>query len=209
MEAARIRMKAAIKCEEAECGHLERVVIDPLHRQVTHLVIQTTGGDLRVVPASVIAEAHHDWIHVRLTGEALSMAPRFSEVDFSLPSAEWSPPGDLGHADILWPSDHAPTLTEDVSPGPLRVEHRNVPSGEAVVSAGDRVFCSDKECGRIADVVMDPDTDKALGFVVRRGFLFRRDVEIPLGWIDRVADDGVHLKMTAQQVEELAEHFPG
>lgn len=209
MEAARIRMKAAIKCEDAECGHLERVVIDPEHRRVTHLVVHTSGGDRRVIPAAAISEAHYDWIHVRLTCAALAAAPAFSEVDFSLPSAEWSPPGELAHADVLWPSRYAPTLTQDLSPGPLPVEHVNVPPTEAIVGAGDRVFCSDHECGRIADMVMDPDTDKALAFVVRRGFLFKRDVAIPLGWIDRVEDDGVHLKMTAQQVEELAQHFPG
>lgn len=209
MEAARIRMKAAIKCGETECGHLERVVIDPENRRLTHLVVQTRGGEWRVIPASAIAEAHYDWIHVRLTCEALETAPAFAEVDFSLPSAEWRPPGELSHADILWPSDYARTLTQDLSPGPLPVEHVNVPPTEAMVASGDRVFCSDHECGRIADLVMDPDSDKALAFVVRRGFLFKRDVEIPMGWIDRVAPDGVHLKMTAQQVEELAQHFPG
>lgn len=208
MEAARIRMKAGIKCDDGECGHLERVVIDPGHRQVTHLVVRTRQGELRVIPAALIAEAHFDWLHVRLTGAELEAAPRLSEVDFSLPSADWTPPGDLRHADVLWPSDYAPTLTHDVSPGPLPVEHVNVPADEATIAAGARVFCSDHECGRIADVVLDPDTDKALGFVVRRGFLFKRDVEIPLGWIDRVEADGVHLKMTARQVEELAEHFP-
>lgn len=209
MEAARIHMKAAIKCEGAECGHLERVVIDPVHRQVTHLVIHTAAGDLRVIPAVLISEAHYDWIHLRLTCEALAAAPPFEEVDFSLPSAEWVPPGNLGHADVLWPSHYASTLTHDISPGPLPIEHVNVPPDEATIAAGDRVFCTDHECGRIADLVMDPDSDKALAFVVRRGFLFKRDVAIPLGWIDRVEADGIHLKMTAEQVEELAQHFPG
>lgn len=209
MEAARIRMKAAIKCDDAECGHLERVVIDPQHRQVTHLVIHTTDGDLKVIPASLIAEAHYDWIHVRLTCEALAAAPPYSEVDFFLPSEDWTPPGELHHADILWPSDAAKAFAPFHTPGPLLVEHVNVPPDDAVVTKGDRVFCSDRECGNVADVVMDPDTDKALGFVVARGFLFKRDVEVPLGWIDRVEADGVHLKMTAEQVEELSKHFPG
>ncbi|HEY9854517.1 MAG TPA: PRC-barrel domain-containing protein [Stenomitos sp.] len=212
MEAARIRIKAAIKCEDAECGHLERVVIEPVHRQVTHLVVHTPQGNYRVIPASLVSEAHYDWIHVRLTCEALEAAPPYSEVDFSLPSAEWSPPGDLQHADVLWPSDYAANVGATLSPfhtqAPLRIEHVNVPPNEAIVSEGDRVFCADRECGHVADVVMDPDSEKALGFVVRRGFLFKRDVEIPLGWIDHVEADGIHLKMTAEQVEELAENFP-
>lgn len=208
MEAARIRMNAEVKCDDEDCGHIDKVVIDPTHRRVTHLVIRLHDGTRKIVPSTTIAEAHEDWIHLGMGCQALRAAPPFSETDYSLPSSDWGPPEGYRHTDILWPSDYAATLTSDISPGPLPIEHVNVAPGEEVVSAGDRVFCTDKECGNVADLLFDPDTEKALGFVVRRGFLFARDVAIPMGWIDHIEQDGVHLKMTAQQVEELAEYFP-
>ncbi|MBO9541658.1 PRC-barrel domain-containing protein [bacterium] len=208
MEAARIRMNAEVKCDGEDCGHIDRVVIDPAHRMVTHLVIRLHDGERKVVPSTAIAEAHEDWIHLGVDCPTLKAFPPYSETDFSLPSAEWGPPTGYKHADILWPSHYAQTLSWNISPGPLPIEHVNVPPDEAIVSAGDRVFCTDKQCGHVADLLFDPDTEKALGFVVRRGFLFARDVAIPMGWIDHVEADGIHLKMTAEQVEELAENFP-
>jgi hypothetical protein len=165
-------------------------------------------GERKIVPSTAIAEAHEDWIHLAMDCQTLKAAPPFAETDFSLPSSEWPAPAGIRHVDILWPSDYARTLTSDISPGPLPIEHVNVPPNEAIVSAGDRVFCTDKECGHVADLLFDPDTEKAMGFVVKRGFLFARDVAIPMGWIDHVEADGIHLKMTAEQVTELAEYFP-
>lgn len=208
MEAARIRLNAEVKCDGVDCGHIEKVVIDPENREVTHLVVCLNDGERKVVPSTAIAEAHEDWIHLGMDCAAIEASPPFSVTDFSLPSAEWGPPTGYQHADILWPSHYAQTLTWDISPGPLPIEHLNVPPDEEIVSAGDRVFCTDRQCGHVADLLFDPDTEKALGFVVKRGFLFVRDVAIPMGWIDRVEEDGVHLKMTSEQVAELAEYFP-
>lgn len=209
MEIARIRMDAGIKCHaDAECGHLERVVIDPERRVVTHLVVKLRHGHRVVVPAATIAEAHAEWLHLDMSEAALEAAPPYTETDYSLPSSDWTVPDGLKHTDILWPSHWAKSLTHDLSSGPQPIEHVNVSAEEMDVAKGARVFCTDRECGRIEDVVMDPGDEKVQGFVVRRGFLFARDVAIPMGWIARVDTDGVHLKMTSRQVEELAKNFP-
>lgn len=204
----RIRMNAEIKCDDADCGWLDRVVVDPVKRLITHLVVRLHDGVRHVVPESAIAEIHLEWIKLSLTCAEVRTMPPFSVTDYSLPSADWSPLVGFTHADVLWPSDYAPTLTADISPGPLPVEHHATPPGEWEVTKGMRVFCADRECGRIEDVILDPEAGKAHGFVVRRGFLFTRDVAIPMGWVAGMDADGLHLKMTARQVEELATYFP-
>lgn len=204
----RIHMDAEVKCDGEDCGRLERVVLDPARRIVTHLVVRLHDGERRVVGTELIAEAHADWIHLHLSCERLREMPPYLETDFCLPSPDWAPPHGYAQCDVLWPGGHALDPVWDPARAPLSVEHHNVPASELEVSGGERVFCQDRECGRVADLVMDPVTDRAQGFVIRRGFLFARDVEVPMGWIESVDEAGVHLKMTAEQLEALAKHFP-
>jgi len=204
----RIRLNAEVKCDDGDAGWLDRLVVDPTHRRVTHLVVRLHDGSRKVVPESALAETHLEWLKLGMDRATLQAQPDFVTTDYLLPSSEWEPPAGYTHADLLWPSHQAPTITEDVSPGPLPIEHHLVLPGEWEVTRGMRVFCSDKECGTVAEVLMDPENGKAHGFLVRRGFLFLRDVAIPMGWIAGLGADGLHLKMTARQVEELAREFP-
>ena len=208
MEHVRVHIDAEVKCTDQEGGRVARVIIDPSMRKVTHWVVRLLNGDLRVVGSDSLVESHPGWIKLNLRYAQLQEAPLFVITDYSLPSAEWGPPYGYRHADVLWLSDKAKFMSWDLSPGPLPIEHDALAPSERQVAEGSRVHCRDRECGRISEVVWNPETRKALGFVVRRGFLFHRDVSIPMGWIERIDESGVYLKMTAKQVEELAQHFP-
>lgn len=208
MEKVRVRIDADVKCTDRDGGQVDRVIIDPQRRRITHWVIRLNSGERVVIETSRIAEAQKDWIKLDMSYEELRAAPLFLFTDYSLPSAEWSPMEGYRHADVLWPSHQAKYLNSDLSPGPLPIEHEAITPEEREVAEGSRVHCRDRECGRVSEVLLSPETQKALGFIIRRGFLFHRDVSIPMGWIERIDSEGVHLKMTSKQVDELAQHFP-
>lgn len=208
MDKVRVRIDAEVKCKDRDGGRVDRVIIDPVRRRITHWVIRLPQGERVVIETPAIAEAHQEWLKLDLSYDELRAAPLFLFTDYSLPSAEWSPLEGYRHADVLWPSHQAKYLNSDLSPGPLPIEHEALSPDEREVAEGSRVHCRDRECGRISEVLLSPETQKALGFVVRQGFLFHRDVSIPMGWIERIDAEGVHLKMTSKQVDELAQHFP-
>lgn len=202
----RIGLHAEIHCDGGQGGHLEGVVLDPERRRVVHLVIRAPDGHRHVVAPAAIAEAHRGELKLALTVSELLATPRFLERDLSPPAAP-APPAPLDRAEVLHPVE-ADRSVVPLGEQPQPVEHVAVPPGMIALVAGETVHCTDMACGHLAEVVLDPATAHAEGMLVRRGFLWAQDVELPLGWLDHVDEAGVHLKMSAHQVTELARYFP-
>ena len=73
---------------------------------------------------------------------------------------------------------------------------------------GATAYGSDGEkLGKVGQVYLDDQTNDLVGFVIRRGFLFTREVKALASWIDHVEKDAVHLKLSKRQLEEMAEYF--
>lgn len=204
---ARIRLGAEVLCDGGKGGHLDGVVLDPEHRHVEHLVIRGPDAHRHVIPAQLIAEAHHDHVKLAMTPDELVAAPRYRATDLSLPGSPHAPPSALDPDELLVPME-GDRSTIPVPTPPQPVEHLAVPSGGIAVEAGTPVHCTDQACGHVAEVLFDPVTAHAAGLLVRRGFAWARDVELPMGWLDHADEAGLHLKMTAQQVDELARYYP-
>lgn len=204
-----IRLDARVRCLDGSCGSLYRVVMHPSTHRITHLVVHMGGmfGAEVVVPIGYMEAADIEEIRLKLSRDELKDLPPFSETDFSLPEAGAPRPPYIAEGGVLWPSHYAPFLTHDIGPGPMRIEHHNVPAGELELREGEPVYCQDGECGRVERVLFDSDTEEATGFVIRQGFLFTRDVSIPLGWVDHVDAEGIHLKGTKDQLKKLEMHF--
>jgi uncharacterized protein YrrD len=77
-----------------------------------------------------------------------------------------------------------------------------------MISHGTEVVASDgRKVGTVAEIFVTPD-GKVTGFVVKAGFLFKRDVVIPIEWVAEIGEKHIRLKMTADDTEESGHPVP-
>jgi hypothetical protein len=57
-----IPMNATVECTDGPCGQSAQLIVNPISRKVTHLVVEDehlTNGSSRLVPTEYISDATH------------------------------------------------------------------------------------------------------------------------------------------------------
>lgn len=200
---------ARVDCSDGVCGQVIRVVIDPVARAVTHLVVEPMQrrGLGRLVPLGLL-DADPSIAEIRL----LCTVAEFDELE----AAEETHflPGSNTYSDypedgtLLWPfygvgSSMGLGLGTSTGPVAQSVTSDLLPAGEVAVHRGDRVHAVDGEIGKVQGIVIVDPGHKVSHVLLQEGHLFgRKDVAIPIGAVTSV-DDGIELSITKQQVQDL------
>jgi sporulation protein YlmC with PRC-barrel domain len=191
---------AEVSCTDEVCGKLVRVVVDPVVRAVTQLVVQPRHwpGLGRLVPLDLVDVATPEEIRLRCTraefdelglAEATHFAPRASVDPYSAYSAE----------QVLMLPYYRRISSEVLSSEP----HTSLPPGQLDVRRNKRVYATDGEIGRVEGLVIDPGTHHVSHVLLQEGHVAgHKQVAIPIGAVTSVLD-GVQLDLTKQQVENL------
>jgi sporulation protein YlmC with PRC-barrel domain len=202
----RFTIGAVVKCSDGVCGHLTRVVVDPVARAVTHLVVEPTHrqGLGRLVPID------------RATADAGGVRLACTLVEFSrLDSAEDTQfvPGTRGYEVygpeqvLSWPYYQlGDTVMSTAEMGKVSetVTYDAIPRGEVAVHPGDRVSAADGEIGHVQGLVIDPGNNHVTHVLLREGHLWgRKQVTIPITAVTSI-EDGISVSLTKQQIEDLA-----
>jgi sporulation protein YlmC with PRC-barrel domain len=198
---------ADARCADGVCGKVTRVVVDPVKRAVTHLVVEPghRPGLGRLVPLDLVDAATPKEVRLRCTraefdqlgfAEDTDFAPRTSLDQYSGYSAE----------QMLMLPYYSPIGGEDV-PQSLEDEpagaYRSLAPGEVDVRRNERVYATDGEIGRVEGLVIESGSHHVSHVLLQEGHLFgRREVAIPIGAVTGVMD-GVRLNITKQQAENL------
>ncbi len=74
--------------------------------------------------------------------------------------------------------------------------YRNVPKGIPI-------FCTDGPVGEVHDVLIDPETERPTHIILREGVLVIKEVNIPIGYVQKVESDRVLLKADKKEIERL------
>lgn len=193
---------SVVTSQGEDVGEIERLVVDPHARQVSHVVVSkgVILTEERVVPVDRLLDGTDD--EVVLSGDVVpDDLPPFEEAHYlpldeagdreylpaaartpliwSYPAYGWAAPA---HSDLM--ASRYPLL------GPVEKEvHRNVPDGMVTVETGAAVVTSDdEEIGTVAGVEIDAD-DALVSLTVDPGWLKERRA-IPAHFVDRVEDGG-------------------
>ena len=203
MAEATFTIGSSATCSDGACGTVSRIVVDPVARELTHLVVepQHRSGLGRLVPLDLVHPGS-DGVELRCTLEQFDALPHAEENDFL--------PGGSGYADYeahelyYWPY-----FGIEGGPDPLVanasaiVTHDTLPPGEVGVRRGDRVHASDGEIGRVEGLVVEPGRGHVTHVLLQEGHLWgRKDVAIPIGAVELMAD-GITVAMTKHQIGEL------
>jgi sporulation protein YlmC with PRC-barrel domain len=195
-----IPVDAKVYCQNEACGQSAYVVINPVLRKVTHLVVRKEGiiRNEWLVPVDWVAETGPDRIRLNRTREELERAKPFVETELIA--------GRESYSGYDYPANKYMEFPF-VAPGqsiPVPLEHRNIPPDELAVRRGAKVEARDGRIGRVDEFMIDPTTGNISHLVLTKGHLWgKKEVTIPVCEIDRIEEGTVYLKLAKEQVESL------
>ena len=195
---------AGVSCTDGPCGAVTRVVINPVNRELTHLVVEPAGrsGLGRLVPLDLV-DATDGEIRLRCTTAEFERLDPAEETQFV--------PGSPGYAAygpdevVSWPyyGLAAPEIDPALVGTSQTVTYDTIPLGEVEVRRGDHVHATDGDIGRVQGLVIDPRSHHVTHVLLQEGHLWgRKEVSIPISAVTRV-DDGIWLDITKQDVADL------
>jgi sporulation protein YlmC with PRC-barrel domain len=192
-----IPVDAEVRCTDGPGGRSTYVVLNPVTRRVTHVVVREDSflHLERLVPVEMVAESSPDQIHLTCSQQELHRLESFVDTEFL--------PGEFPYAGYqLNEFRLLPYLLPDDELVPL--EHERVPPGELAVRRGSRVRATDGDIGQVDEFLVDRETEQITHLVLREGHLWgRKDVLIPVSEIRQVDEDRVYLTLSKEDVANL------
>jgi sporulation protein YlmC with PRC-barrel domain len=207
----RLEIGNRVRCTDGVYGELADIVIDPLEKRVTHLVVQPEQGEgeARLVPIQLAKGREDAQREIELVC-TLDEAQAFESVHEAAylrlgESPAEDPDWDVGVEDVL-----AMPYYADVGQYPAELDshltmyYDRVPKGEVEVRRASAVISADgHSLGEVDGFVVDAD-EHITHFVLERGHLWgRKEVTIPIGAVARVESDAVHVALSKDEVGAL------
>jgi hypothetical protein len=202
---------------DAACGQVIRVVVNPIGRTITHLVIgpRYEHGDHidRLVPVDLV-QVTSDGIRLNCTKAEFDKLDPAEETHFVAgtehpeyaPEQVWGWPWyTLGAQGMPGDWTEGQGWDRGGSHGPERrtITYDSVPLGEVQVRRGEHVHATDGEIGLVKGLVIDPADHGVTHVLLQEGHLWgRKEVAIPISAVTGV-DAGIRLNLSKQQVEDL------
>jgi sporulation protein YlmC with PRC-barrel domain len=211
--------KKVISSDGKHVGHVDSLVVDYNTHDIQS-IISRSGVMLtvdRIIPIEAVGQVDNDGdVHLTMPAVEVEQQQRFAEREFRTATPEelmpmpqtWmsgtgQTPIYFGTAtDSLGYRDDTPFFSNaPLSPPDVEVES-NLPEESTRINSGtDVVGIDGKKIGTVDDVVYSAD-GRVTGFVVKAGFLFHHDIDVPGNWIEEISPDRVRLRVTADQANE-------
>src|SRR3954469_1111678 len=205
----RLDLGSGVQCTDAAFGELADVIVDPISRRVTHLVVEPHGHHerARLVPIE----------RARPAGDGGALDYSIAEVEAPEPLHESAylragevvvtdPDWDIGTEDVL-----ALPLYQEldgmgtaIDPDPhVIVGYDRIPKNEVEIRRSSAVFSTDgHHLGHVEGFLVG--SGEMADIVLERGHLWgRREIVIPASAVERVENDSITLSLTKEQVGEL------
>jgi sporulation protein YlmC with PRC-barrel domain len=214
-ETAEFKIGAEVACQDGICGDLRRVVVDPIKRALTHLVVeprhrQNVG---HLVPIDLV-DTTAKQIRLRCTMAQFEALEDAEETQF-LPGAsgQWGygqgqmlslPYFGLGMGGMgMGMGMGGLGMGGGMRSVPQAVTFDKVPMGEVEVRRGDHVLATDGRIGRVQGLVVDPSDHHVTHVLLDEGHLWgQKQVAIPISAVTGL-DDGVRLNLSKDKVRDL------
>jgi uncharacterized protein YrrD len=198
-EGQEFKIGAHVDATDGRCGHLDRVVFDPVADVLTHLVVQPGHHDerARLVPVDLVASVEADLIRLNCTKERFEQLDYAEDIQF-LP-ADTTAHG-YGSSAAAWPY-YGLGLPLGHHRDPMFIDR--VPLGDVEIRRGDPVHARDGLIGAVQGLVIDPADHHVTHVILQEGHLWgRKQVAIPIGAAQRT-DEEIQVDLTKDEIEAL------
>jgi uncharacterized protein YrrD len=192
-----------------EVGHIDRVVVDPQAKAVTHIVVRK--GFLfkkeKIVPIGLIANATEDRITLRADAGDLEALPPFEEKHYVQPEGGTaptnSPPGSAPSLYVPSPLGGAQGASLPDERHIAQIE-QNIPEGTIAMKEGAKAITTEgKHVGNVEGVFTDLPEERATHLLISKGLLSKERKLIPITWVTIMGEDEVHLAVKEEALEDL------
>ena len=211
VEHAQFIIGSSVSCTDGACGELRRVVVDPVARVLTHLVVEAKHreGLGRLVPIDLVSSSSTE-IHLRCTMAQFDALDHAEETRF-LPGAsgQWGYAQDQMLSQPYYglatggPGGEAGGAGGLGMGGPQPITSDRVPPGEVEVRRGEHVHATDGPIGRVKGLVIDPRDDRVTHVLLDEGHLWgKKQIAIPMSAVTGV-EGGVQLDLAKDEVRDL------
>ena len=209
----RLDLGTRVRCTDKPYGELADVVVDPISKRVTHLVVRPTDQEAletRLVPIE-LAEGGDEApeVSLRCTVDEVTALEPVREYAYLRvgESAANDPNWDVGVQDVLASPYYEADLAGLGYPGygqELGLIYDRIPKGEVEIRRSSDVYSADEHhLGEVDGFLVDGEAH-ITHVILERGHLWgRRDVTIPIGGVAMVENDQVTLSLSKDQVGEL------
>jgi uncharacterized protein YrrD len=212
----RVELGARVRTTDGkDVGTIDRLIVDPSNNEIKAVVIHKgmiLPRDVEV-PLSAIERGPDGSVQLPYTADQVDQLPEFFESNYTAtPPAWYVPPADYPTAAIYWPIGYGvfatPPLPETaVSTGNAALDRETREALErqdlenAVIGEGSDVVDRDGEkVGALARLVFDPDGHRLTSFVLRKGFIFTEERELPASAITRIDDGVIYLRVSKHEL---------
>jgi len=203
MADATFTIGAAAVCSDGPCGAVSRVVVDPVARELTHLVVEPEhrSGLGRLVALDKVEPGTGE-VRLAYTLAEFEKLPSAEEMDFL--------PGGSGyhayaaHEAYYWPYFGLEGEADPNLALASAVETRDkLPPGEIGVRRGEAVHASDGEIGKVEGLVVNATEGHVTHVLLQEGHLWgRKQVAIPIDAVEKI-DQGITVALTKHDIEAL------
>jgi sporulation protein YlmC with PRC-barrel domain len=200
-ETTEFTIGSEVACTDGVCGDLRRVVIDPVARAITHLVVEPRhrhdAGHL--VPIDLVTSTAKE-IQLRCTMSQFDALEAAEETQFLA--------GDSGQAGYMqggratgvggWAVGGKRRNTD-----PHAASYDHVPEGEVELRRGDHVDATDGAIGQVQGLLVDPSDHHVTHILLDEGHLWgKKTVAIPISAVTRLGAI-IRLNLTKNEVQDL------
>ena len=219
-ETARFTIGANVLCGDEKCGHLERVVVDPVARTLTHLVVDAGADNKRLVPIRLVDNSLRgsgddgEETRLRCTMAEFTALESAQETEFLPGTDDGLGYDELGYGagnTLAWPyyplamgnSGIGGPVLGAVDNGPHTVTYDRIPAGEVDLRRGARIEATDGEIGRVQGLVVDPEDHAVTHVLLQEGHLWgRKVVAIPIRVVTRVSGE-LRVQLSKAEIGDL------
>ena len=209
----RLEIGNRVRCTDGVYGELADIVIDPLEKRVTQLVVKPehSEGEARLVPIQLAKSGDDEQREIELEC-TLDEAQGFESVHEAAflrlgESPAEDPDWDVGVEDVLAMPYYAGL---DVGPysgeldSNVTMYYDRVPKGQVEVRRASAVISADDHSlGEVDGFVVDAD-EHITHLVLERGHLWgRKEITIPIGAVAKVESDVVYVALSKDEVGDL------
>ena len=191
---ANIPIHAHVTCIDGDAGTSIAVIVDPVQRRLTHVVVREHGlaGSERLVSMDLVDETTEGAIRLRCTRDELRGLESFIEAHFVNATYETLP---------------YRGQSNESSPYPMVTSER-IPPGEVALRRSSVVEATDGIMGHVESLVIDTEDHHITHVVVRTShWPLRHEVAVPVAQIERFVSGCVMLRVGRRSISNLP-HLP-
>lgn len=157
----------------------------------------------RVVPIDSLEATPGERIQLNMTESEFMKQPEYTAEQYETPHD--LTPNRLEITDVIRAEQRFGSLLPGGDASVFIVTKLNKTKNERDVAEGTPVWrrTPHEKIGEVDRLLLDEHTDRVQAFVIKRGFLFKREVMLPVRYVTELLDDLIHVEISDAELAQL------